>query len=261
MKTKEEIADLASKISEISNLTLEQLSGKVTPDMKESYLLGLLSRTTIILMDIEKILLNNRPNYITSAFILFRCLLDDFIHLIHLVHKDFEEEEVIKITADAHRQRFKMIEESKKMNERFFDGNFDQLQTNEKERALRKSFTSNPNNDIFFANKEDFRFKKFPSMQQLVDSLPNTDIGKANIHSFVIWKFLSQYVHFSNLTFYLENDADSRQIEIDQLEEILFYCYKTVVLIFNELKVKHEFLDWKDPKEVGKYFDGLSRSE
>lgn len=257
MKTKEDIANLAESVGKVSNLILSQLSGKITPDFKESYLLGILSRSTILLRDITNILRNNETKHLTSVFILFRCLLDDFIHILYLKHNEFDEEEVIKITADAHRQRFNTIKASREINEKYFDGKYDQLQTSDKEALLKEMFLADRDKDKFFQDKEQFRFKKFPNMQSLIDDLPETEIGRANIHAFVIWKFLSQYIHFSNLTFYLENDPKTREVEITQLEEILFYCYKTVFLIYQELAKNYGFLELIDPDNVEHYFSEL----
>ncbi|EOZ98903.1 hypothetical protein A33Q_0886 [Indibacter alkaliphilus LW1] len=258
MKTKEDITKLALQVAETSNLILESLNKKIKPDFKDSYLLGILSRSAVINYDINQILSKNNHNLHTSVFILLRCLLDDFIHILHLLQNNFEEEEIVKIAASAHRQRFKTLEESRKINYKFFGGENNQLQTQSREDELKEEFLQNPNNDIFFQEKSEFKFKKFKTVQQLVDNLPETEIGQANVHAFILWKFLSQYIHFSNLTFYMENQEETRKIEIAQLEEVLFYCYKTIVCAFDELKKRHEFLEWKDPHNLNDYFNSLS---
>ncbi|MCE7058117.1 DUF5677 domain-containing protein [Algoriphagus sp. AGSA1] len=226
MKTKEDIAKLALEVAETSNFILESLSQRIKPDFKDSYLLGMLSRSAVINYDINQLLSKSKHNLHTSVFILFRCLLDDFIHILHLLHSNFEDEEIVKITASAHKQRFKTYEESRKINDKFFGGENSQLHTQSRENELKEEFKSNPNNDIFFHEKSEFKLKKFRTIQQLVDDLPQTEIGQANVHAFILWKFLSQYIHFSNLTFYMENQEETRAIEIAQLEEVLFYCYK-----------------------------------
>lgn len=258
MKTKEQIANLAFQISHIPNHLLISLNGKTAPNRVESYCVGILRRQAILLSDIEAILRNKPDDRITSAFILLRSLLEDFILMLHLLHHNFDEEEIIKLTADAHRQRFRAIAESKDMNEKYFDSNLDQLYDTEKEQQEKNEFTSDPDNDIYFADKEGFRFKRFPTMQQLVSSLPETEIGKSNIHAFLIWKFLSNYVHYSGLTDHLEKDAESRQIEVNQLEEILFYCWRTSIIASAYLKRIHPEMQIKDPFNVEGYFGNMT---
>ena len=84
------------------------------------------------------------------------------------------------------------------------------------------------------------------------------ELSKPNMHAYVIWKLLSNYVHYSLFTYQLETSAESRKIEIQQCQEILSYCFKELFIIsdyLNDSGLKHEF---RDPTNVhAEIFEGF----
>ena len=245
--TKEQIADWSIRLGRIAMDTGQQLNkSKVSGFSK--YLLGLTSRQAIILQDIHFILKDNPESQLTSAFILFRCLLEDFITVLYFKTGKFNEEELVCHTAEAERQKFKMYSESKEINENFFEGKNEFLANQEYIDSKIKVFNDNSDNDILLLNKAQFKFKRAPSVTEMISKIPERDIvlAKPNTHAFVIWKLLSTYVHYSLFNYQLETSPESRKIEINQCQEILSYCFKCLSIIsdqLNDMGFKNDFRD------------------
>lgn len=253
--TKNETAQLAEDIGNIAADILLQLNEhKIRPTFVEQFYLGLLVRERIILRDASEILKNNHEQQITSAFILFRVLLDDFIRLFNVYAKtNSMEDEIIKIQADAHGHRFKNIKESVEINDTYYNGQHISLSTQQMFDTEKQKFLNNPEFDKFFENKATFKFKKLPPISNVFELMRSDVKTTANVHSYCVYKFLTQYVHYSNLTFYLENDTTSRKVEIDQIEEILLYAIKMLVMEFDYFRQTYT-LNWND-KKVSTFFD------
>lgn len=264
--TKENISDWAIRIGRISMEIGHQLNHAKVQGFSK-YMLGLTSRTAIILQDIHFLLKDNPNSQLTSSFILFRCLLDDFITLLYFQSGNFNEEELIAHTAEAHRQWFKMQDESKSINDIYFGGENKTIANADYILQKKTEFINNPVNDVYFVNKQLFKFKPFSTTAKIIADLPSRftkekfPIAIANVHAYVLWKLLSKYVHYSLWSYQLETSPASRVIEIDQLKEILGYCYKTVQMTsdyLNKAGLKHEFRDTSNV--YANIFDGIKQA-
>jgi hypothetical protein len=253
--TKDETAQLAEDIGNIAADILQQLNQhKISPTFVEQFYLGLLVRERIILRDASIILKNNHEQQITSAFILLRVLLDDFIRLFSVYARaNSMEDEIINIQADAHSHRFKNIKESIEINNTYYNGQHPSLSTQQMFEDEKQKFLNNPEYDKFFEDKTIFKFKKLPPISNVFELMRSDVKTTANVHSYIVYKFLTQHVHYSNLTFYLDNDTTTRKLEIDQIEEILLYSIKMLVMQFDYFRKTYS-LNWKDTK-VPNYFN------
>lgn len=253
--TKDETAQLAEDIGNIAADILLQLNQhKFSPTFVEQFYLGILVRERIILRDTSVILKNNHEQQITCAFILLRVLLDDFIRLFSVYARtNSMEDEIINIQADAHSHRFKNIKESIEINNTYYNGQHPSLSTQQMFDAEKQKFLNNPEFDKFFEDKATFKFKKLPPISNVFKLMQSDVKTTANVHSYIVYKFLTQHVHYSNLTFYLDNDTTSRKLEIDQIEEILLYSIKMLVMQFDYFRQTYT-LSWNDTI-VSNYFN------
>jgi Family of unknown function (DUF5677) len=258
--TKEQIADWSIRLGRIA-IDIGQQLNKSQVSGFSKYLLGLTSRQAIILQDIHFILKDNQESQLTSAFILFRCLLEDFITVLYFETGKFNNEELACHTAEAERQKFKMYSESKEINENFFEGKNEFLANQEYIDSEIKDFKSNTDNDILLVDKAKFKFKRAPSVTDMIAKIPerNVVLAKPNIHAFVIWKLLSTYVHYSLFNYQLETSPEIRKIEINQCQEILSYCFKCLSIVSDQLNVMGFKHDFRDPSHVYKeIFSGFN---
>jgi hypothetical protein len=251
------IADLAERTMRIAENLVQQLV-QTQADYKSKYVHGVLNRQILLLENVTATLRTNQPHAITSTFILLRCLLDDFITVLYLKHKGFHEGDIVNHTANAFHERFKTIAASKQINNKFFEGAGDGLVDDEREATERAEFLGNPENDRYFKNKAKFEFKDFPSVTAMTRLLPQTDLGLANAHAFVVWRHLSHYVHFSLFTYQLQSDEAIREIELKQLKEVLSYCYKSLVICHEALTVWGREINFDDDTNV---FDDINNPE
>lgn len=146
---------------------------------------------------------------------------------MYLKHRGFNVADIVSHTANAFHERFKTIAASKQINNKFFGGAGEGLVNDQREAAERAEFLENPENDRYFKNKAKFQFKDFPTVIEMTRLLPQTDLGLANAHAFVVWRHLSHYVHFSLFTYQLESDEATREIEVKQMKEVLSYLDAT----------------------------------
>jgi hypothetical protein len=199
--TTEEAATMANDIALIANDLGEQLTNhRINPTFIEEFYLGILTRSRRILRDISNILSTNNDAQITSSFILFRVLLDDFIRLFSVYSSSNMEEEIVKILADAHNHRFKNMNESVELNNNFYQGQNTSLFTQSRYDIEKQKFLNNPAFDRFFENKSTFKFKRLTPIAEVFERLQSDVNTKANAHSYITYKFLTQYVHYSNKT-------------------------------------------------------------
>lgn len=252
---KEHIADLTSRTYAIAENILVQLNG-TKPNFKESFFYGILARQVLLLENITKTLLSNPDNKLTATFILFRCLLDDFITVLYLQSRNFDETDLIKHSAHAYHERFKTIASARGINDKYFSGKQSGLVDGEYEKNFRQKFLDNPENDKYFKNKKKFEFKNFPSITSIVQQLPKTELGKANAAAFILWRHFSHYVHYTMLTFELEITKETREIEIKQLKEALSYCYKTILMSSDILRKWGKNNELKDSTNVWNDING-----
>ena len=253
--TIDEATQMTEDIGNVAEDLLMQLNQyKIHPTYVEEFYLGLLARERIILRDVSGILRNNNERHLTSVFILLRVLLDDFIRLFSVYAREEEmEEEIVKISADAYDHRFKNINYSVGINNTYYGGLHQsmaqqKMYDDEKQKILDNSYF-----DKFFVDKPNFKFKRLTTIADVFKLMSSDVKTKSNVNANIVYKFLTQHVHYSNLTFYLDNDHKSRKVEIDQIEEILLYAIKMLVMQFDFFRKKYS-INWNDTK-VSNYFN------
>lgn len=234
------IANRTFRLHEVAKEMNNSLLG-VKANHAGHFFLGMLRRQSILLHDAAEILGTGNKTQLMSAFILFRCLLDDFIVLLQLFNSGYSDEEIIKHSATAFSQKFNLLTKSKNINNKHFDGQEEGLVTDAYLKEQWDDFLGNPDNDIYFSNKDSRTFKSFTDATSIMVNLSADDdlaklVSKANAHALILWKLLSTYVHFSTMTVLLEKGTESRDIEILQLNEVLSYVYKSLGLIQGGLK-------------------------
>ncbi|MBS1508089.1 MAG: hypothetical protein JSS79_15730 [Bacteroidetes bacterium] len=234
MNDKEILSDLARRTGAIATDICKQLNN-IEVQLRDKYLLGIMNRHSIILEDVANILSQKHESRLMSAFILSRCLLDDFLTILYFHNKQYDNSVFINHTSEAYKQKLKMVTESRKINEKYFEGKQIGMATKEIERGQYESFCSIESNKILFKNFKKREFKSFPKTGSAFAELIKSDTNAASANSYVLWKFFSQYVHYSLVTYELEQAKGARQIEVRQLKEVLSYCYKTIFMASSAL--------------------------
>lgn len=251
MVTIEHLTNEAKLLAELANSNLANLAGKC-PDKIETqdYYLGTLRRQAILHLDLERIFKDRNPELITTPSIILRSLMDDFLHLLYLELHAEREEEIVKINAKAHSLAFKSIEDLTISNHKHFNGAYGHYLNNEQLQALKDIFKGKPENDKYFSNKDQFRFKNFLTLTQVAEKIEHSrDVEIFKDRAFYLWKDFSSFVHYSNASFYLEINPDS--VNLQKMEEGFQYCYNSIYLSFKyfERTLGIEFIDNAELRE------------
>nr|WP_298989205.1 DUF5677 domain-containing protein [uncultured Polaribacter sp.] len=232
MMTIAQLTNEANLLAELVNTNLGNLEGHC-PDKIEvqDYYLGILRRQAIMLLDLERILTNRNPELITTPFILLRSLMDDFLHLLYLeLHADAEEE-IVKINAKTHKQSFKALEDLTNSNHKHFNGEYVFYLNNDQLQELKNTFSGKEENQKYFSDVDEFRFKNFMPLSQVADSITHSrEVEIFKDRAYYLWKEFSSFVHYSNFSFYLETNPNP--INLQKIEEGFQYCYNSIYLAF-----------------------------
>jgi hypothetical protein len=234
-KEKPSTADLGAileGIYKIGNESRSQLRDKVNPDDDEGvYFLGLLERATVFADDLGNILLHSRTGSMASAFVIGRCIMDDFITLKYVLGAKDRREEIIKINANAFREMMKKIKNLMVLNQNAFEGKFDYYPTQELITDVEAKFVGQRDGGRYLlpdSKPGSLLFKNAMQLTQMAEaagSKTNDDVGRA----FYFWGIWSGYVHFSPSTYNMEmlNQTDRENLH-KNLRELFVYLYRIV---------------------------------
>lgn len=240
---KEEIAVLAKRLAAICDDIMNQIRTQPLTGLARQFLVGQLRRQAELLKSIALLLETNHLKDQMGTFMLFRGLMDDFIFLMRYQMQNFDIEVLNKHTGKAIKHELDMIEDSRKINNHFFNGGEEGLATDAYYTQKANEYILDPATDDFYQDKGQRRLKNFPRDSEFIREISaehlseyQQEIVKANAHSLILWHIFSKYIHYSHYTFRL-HDLEVRKIEIDQLKEALWYCYKSILLISRGLNL------------------------
>lgn len=238
--TEELIISEAKRVASFADANLDQLAGLcVEKIMLQDYYFGMIRRQAILLNDIATLFEHTVHNNISSIFILGRCLLDDFLHVFYLKLNAEEEENITKLNADVHRQMFNSIEVIMESNHQHFDGQNPCYINDAQFATLKEQFANRAENDPYFLNKAEFRFKSFKKLSDIATGIEDFELSKLSQRAFYFWKGTSEFIHYSNTTFEKEINPDNYQNNLAVIKEIILYSYNTIELSFRYFRDLH----------------------
>jgi hypothetical protein len=254
--TKEQVADWANELAGIALSLKTQFRGEFPSDHAK-FLFGMLDRQPVLLNDIARLLRANHIRNLSSSFILFRCLLDDFVFLIRYTLYNFDPEIIDKQIASSLREERWIYEQSRNINNAFFNGEEDGLATDTYYQSKVDEINNDCYYDKFFTDATKTQFKSAPKTGSFFKEITNPDfndyqreVARANVHSISLWQLYSKYVHYSMFTFRLIGAGmDAKRIEVNQLREALSYSYKSLVMLskaFNHIGMPNILRDDND---------------
>lgn len=223
------IAALTNRLAVLSAELQEQVEGR-TISVREHYFGGVIRRTHTLLTDCEIILRSHNAFTISSAFILYRCLLDDYLTMAYLQTRNFSDEDVIALSAEAYEQKFRKLKVAAEINKTYFDNEHPELNTLERHQASVDSFASYAESQVYFQDAGTQKFKVPEKPLRHILDIEKSPVAKDHAKAFVMRELLSEYVNYSAVTEQLENHLLSREAEIDQLRNVLIHVYQTLLL-------------------------------
>jgi len=240
--TQTKVAEWASSIADLSEKLAHQITGHTTNERDlESVLLYLkLIRHSTLMRDVSRLIALNPKQRLTDVFILLRCMLEDFITVYYLKMNNYDRQLIIQYMAEGFHNRISMMEETAALNKRFYKGSLEGLIPFDYVQQEKQRITSNPDNNELFSNKREFKFKRFPSVREVIKALPVNDSTIANVPSLISWIQYSEYVHHSIVS--ARGDADDRvnDVQIRQLKSTMLYAFKLIEFVKDRL-IEREF--------------------
>lgn len=235
-----DLSHLAQMIADLANSNLEQLQGKCQEEEDvQDYYLGILQKQALLLSDLSIILKNRQSKYISTPYIILRSLLDDFIHLLYLELSNNNEEEIIKINAEAYKHSFVSLQNLTDSNYEHFDGKYPFYLKREEMEDIKKRFADKDKNKKYFKNITRFKFKSFMTFNTLVGRITHSrEIKIYRDRAYYLWKEFSEFVHYSTFSFKMEQqDAPENMNKID---EAFQYCYNSIYLSFKYFTFEYD---------------------
>jgi hypothetical protein len=255
--TKENLIELHNRIVNFADENLQNINGlgiDLNNEHDSSYV-GMIIRQHSVNNDLS-ILYSNKENLtLTSEFILYRCLIDDYIHIIFISDQDDKNEMITKLNADALSKNFKKLSDLAALNEEKLGGNYPFYPTNAMMDDLKQKMKDSPNRQAHFSDKEQFKFKTFKATGNLIRDLNDDDPNSHNLRrAYFIWRKYSDFVHYSNLA-YQEEEAINPEEDSTYTEfaEIISYSYFVILNCLNHFVEKYG-LEITDSNNLAEYY-------
>jgi len=255
---KEHIIKLLDRIVKFSDKNLNLITG-LNIDVNnehDSFFVGMIIRQYSIINDL-KILFSSKENgYLTSELILFRCIVDDFIHIKFLVNQQNPLEEVTRFNADAISKNFNKLHDLAKLNEEKLGGNYPMYPTYKFLDELKEKIKQSPKRQDYFIDKGNFKFKTFKATGNLIRDLQDSNYSHALTRAYFIWRKLSDHVHYSNLSYEeLQIIDPTKDDTYTEFAEIIFYSYSVIIDCLKHFEQKYNLVI-SDEDKLAEYYNG-----
>lgn len=233
--SKENIISLLENISIFAYDNLKQIE-ELNIDLNkesESFFLGIINRQYTLTTDLSILFNNKKSIYLGSQLILFRCIIDDFIHLTYIVNQNDSKEMMIKFNSDAYNKNFIKLKKLAKLNETKLKGNYPNYPTYKLIDDLKENFKSQTKNENYFKNKEEFELKTFENMGTIIGKLDNESYAHKLRRAYFFWGHLSDFVHYSNFSFGMERNINPKKDNTYLMfAEIIQYSFQVIKTSF-----------------------------
>ena len=221
----------------------------------DSFYVGMIVRQHTVNNDLSILFSNTNGLSLTSQFILYRCLIDDYIHIIYISNQDESNELVVKLNADALNKNFKKLSELAELNEEKLGGDYPYYPTYKFMDEVKENMKNSPKRQQHFLKKDEFKFKSFKTTANLIRELNEDDPNSHQLRrAYFIWRKLSDYVHYSNLTYEEEQMRNPSEDETyTEFSEIISYSYFVVLNCLKYFEEKYK-LEITDSENLAKYY-------
>ena len=258
---KEHIIGLLNRISIFAAENLNEIKKVVADNTNEfdSTYAGLVIRQYTIINDLKILFETKVEGYLTSEFILFRCIIDDYIHFTYAVNQEDKDECIIRMNADAYNKNFNKIEELAKLNDEKLEGKYPFYPTRDFLKEIKEIFKNKPENAHRFIDKDNFKLKSFPTTGNLIRGLGDNAYSHSLIRAYFIWRKYSDFVHYSYVPYAEEVLINPLEDETySEYAEIIYYSYMNIINSMQHFVDTHR-LNIIDSNNLAEYYKDSER--
>ncbi len=262
MVTQSEIVEQLKHLYDFAEDNVGQLQGlklDKTNEIQDFYL-GYIRRQSYFSSDLISIFEHRKHTGFISQFILSRCIVDDYIHLMYAVNQPNRDETIICINADAHKKNFDKISELTDVNEEILEGKEPFYPTSKTREALKINLQNNPNKSQYFTDVQQFKFKRINTTGNFIKDFPKDEFGADIRRAYFLWRHLSDYVHYSKFSFDLEFYPKENDNSLNIIQEMIFYSFSIVRIGFAYFQQKYK-LTLIDKHNLVKFYKPEDESE
>lgn len=254
--SKEDLISLLEKISIFAYDNLKQIE-KLSIDLKkesESFYLGIINRQYTLANDLTILFKNKKSIYLGSQFILFRCIIDDYIHLTYIVNQNNSNEMMTKFNSDAYNKNFIRLKKLAELNETKLGGKYPNYPTYEFIDNLKDNFKNQTKNEDYFKNKEEFKLKTFENKGSIIGKLEDESYAHQLRRAYYFWGHLSDFVHYSNFSFGMERNVNPKKDNTYLMfAEIIQYSFQIIKTSFEYFERRYD-LKLIDKNKLSEYY-------
>lgn len=254
--TLEHLIELHDRIKQfgLENFSqIEKLNLDPNDEFDSTYV-GMIIRQIALNSDLSTLLKNKNHEYHTSHFILLRCIIDDYIHVIYIVNQENSNEELINLNADAISKNFNKIKELAELNEKKLGGKYPHYPTFKLLEELKTGIKNSTKRQQYFKDKENFKFKTFKSTGNLIRDLEEHDYSHQLRRAYFIWRKYSDFIHYSNFSFEEERRIDPKNdYTYTEFAEIISYSYFIILNCFKHFTNRYD-LNIIDSNSLSEYY-------
>ncbi|WP_172822457.1 hypothetical protein [Gillisia sp. Hel1_33_143] len=224
-------------------------------DEYNSFFLGMIIRQHTINNDFSILFETDRSRELTSKYILYRCLIDDFIQIVFISNEEDKYEMVTKLNADALNKNFKKLMDLAQLNEEKLNGDYPFYPTYDQMEEVKQKMIDSPKRQHHFSDKDNFKFKTYKATGNIIRELKDEEEHLHQLRrAYFIWRKYSDYVHYSNLTFEEEQTVDpDKDSTYTEFAEIISYSYFTILKCLNHFEENYEF-EITDSNNLAEYY-------
>ncbi len=241
MLTIDTILGQLSHLSDFAEENLGQFENIKLDDKNEiqDFYLGLIRRQSFFALDLTAMFKCSPHKSFVSHFILSRCIVDDYLHVIYAVNQPDVNEAILTFNADAHKKNFEKISELTDVNENILGGNFPLYPTSQMRDTVKQKLQTNPDKAQYFVDAAAFKFKSAKTTGNFIKDFPQDKFGAQIRRAYYFWRHLSDYVHYSKFSFDLEFYPENRDNALNIIQEMIYYSYRIIKISFQYFITTH----------------------
>jgi hypothetical protein len=243
ISTREQAAEACTQLSAVAARLIDQLNA-LSPQQAEvtHFYKGVVVRTGVHLKDAALVLGTNRDPHISTAFSIFRIVLDDLLRSCYVYASPDRQEALDDLTARARKDFYGTWREAARLNRML---NLGGDMTDEViDAELEKFITSDEGARYVTKNKKgETVLRDVVNARKMVGTIETHPKVAHYARGYVLFKQMSQYIHYSMLTYEMDR-SPARAKEIPFIDEVIFLAYHLLKLAQEVISEPNPQLTW-----------------